>query len=91
MRIGLSELILIQIILYAGLWLLSPYAGFMLSMIVTTISTAVLVISLIMELIDRSKVPKFYFYAMITAIVCPLIVTLFFIAFYPGAMSWMKG
>ena len=91
MRIGLLEIILLQIILYSGLWILSPYAGFMLSMIVATISAAVLVISLIMELVDRSKVPKIYFYAMVTAIVCPLIVALSFIAFYPGAMSWMEG
>ena len=68
MRIGLPELILVQLILYAGLWLISPYVGFMLSMIVATISAAILVISLIMELVDRSKVPKIYFRFMLTAV-----------------------
>ena len=91
MRIGLLEIILLQIILYSGLWILSPYAGFMLSMIVATISAAVLVISLIMELVDRSKVPKIYFRFMLTAVICPIVVALFFIAFYPDAMSWMVG
>ena len=91
MRIGLLEIILLQIILYSGLWILSPYAGFMLSMIVATISAAVLVISLIMELVDRSKVPKIYFRFMLTAVICPIVVALFFIAFYPDAMGWMAG
>lgn len=91
MRIGLPELILVQLILYAGLWLISPYVGFMLSMIVATISAAILVISLIMELVDRSKVPKIYFRFMLTAVICPIVVALFFIAFYPDAMGWMAG
>lgn len=89
MRIGLPELILTQLILYAGLWLINPYAGFMLCMIVATISAAILIISLIMELVERSKVPKIYFRFMLTAVICPIVVALFFIAFYPGAMSWM--
>ena len=89
MRIGLPEIILIQTILYSGLWILSPYAGFMLSMIVATISATILIISLIMELVDRSKVPKIYFRFMLTAVICPIVVALFFIAFYPDAMSWM--
>lgn len=90
MRIGLLEIILIQIILYAGLWLIHPYTGFMLCIIIATISAAILIISLIMELIDRSKVPKVYFHFMITAILCPIVVALFFVAFYPDAMSWME-
>ena len=90
MRIGILETALLQIILYALLWLADSYLGFMLSIIIATIAASILIISLILEVIEKSKVPKAYFKFMVTAFVCPLIVTLFFIAFYPDALVWMS-
>ncbi len=90
MRFGILESVLLQIIIYALLWLADPYIGFMLSIIIATIAASILIISLILELIEKSKVPKFYFKFMITAIICPIVVSLFFIAFYPDAMTWMS-
>lgn len=88
-RLSHIEIALIQVIFYSIIFLLDTYIGFMLALIAIVISGAILIISLITELVERSKVPKSYFVFMGISILCPLIVMGLFVAFYPDALGWM--
>ena len=74
--IGLLEIITIQLILYVGLWLWSDYIASLVSMIFVPSFLALLIIALISELIERSKVPRKYYYFMISTVVIPIVVAL---------------
>lgn len=82
---------LIQVALYAIVWLLSEYVGLLLCLITATILTAILIISFIVEKIEKSKVPKSYFIWMFISIWPPLIVSLFFTILYEGNFEWMNS
>lgn len=89
MRLSLSELSLIQVIFYSLIFLSNQYAGFLICAVATVISAAILLVSLIVELVDRSKVPRYYYRFMLSAVICPLLVLIIFVSFYPDALSWM--
>jgi len=63
-RLTLFEIALLQTIAWLGLWMISDYIAALLTLIVGSIVLAVLVIALISEAIERSKVPKRYFQVM---------------------------
>ena len=81
---------LIQIIIYAVIFLLDSFTGFLICLVGAFISAAILIVSLITEMVERSKVPKSYYGFMIVSILSPLIVLGAFGAFYPDAFAWMQ-
>lgn len=62
------------------MWLIDDYFAILISVILTVIVFAVLVISLITELIEKSRVPRAYFTWMIASTIIPIVVAAFFIA-----------
>ena len=90
MKLGYIEVLLIQMILYGLVYLLNPYIGFMLCLIIAVIAAALLLLSLVVELVERSKVPRAYYLYMITAIVAPLVVLGGFSLGVNGTFDWMK-
>ncbi|MEO1438102.1 MAG: hypothetical protein AAFV80_21345, partial [Bacteroidota bacterium] len=68
------ELLFAEMIVFLLLWLWDDYAAKLVTLIVVCISAAILLIALIMEGIERSKVPKFYYVAMGITVVAPLVV-----------------
>lgn len=81
-------MILGQIIIYALLMLANEYAGFLLGVILGSISFAVWAVSHIVELIQPSRVTKTYYGFVLSAWVAPLITVLGFIALR-GGIGWM--
>ncbi|MEL6124710.1 MAG: hypothetical protein AAFR14_13425 [Bacteroidota bacterium] len=90
MRLGLIEYSLIQVIIYALVYLLDSYIGFLLCLICGSIGAAILVLSLVFELIDRSKVPRSYYLFMLSTVVVPILVMGGFSMFMVGSFSWME-
>ncbi|MGK0316941.1 MAG: hypothetical protein ACI86M_003179 [Saprospiraceae bacterium] len=78
-NIGLLEISLIQIIFYSSMWFIDDYFAILISVILTTILFATLIISLITELIEKSRVPRSYFTWMIVSTIIPLVVAAFFV------------
>lgn len=64
MRLSLFEIFLIETAAWLALWLLSDYVATLLTLSLGAIVLAVLVIALLSEWIERSKVPRRYFYIM---------------------------
>ena len=79
MKFSVIEVFLFQIVVYILLWLWDDFIGLFLTITFSTIAFLILVVAIISEMIERSKVPKSYFLYMISAILAPILVL---IAFY---------
>jgi hypothetical protein len=83
------EIFLIQIIVYLLLWLWNDFVATLLSLSFAAIGFFVLVISIIAEIIDRSKVPRWYFYVIIISVLTPILVGSLFMYIKNGSLDWM--
>jgi hypothetical protein len=72
-RLSLFEVFLLQTVGWLGLWLFSDYVAGLLTIIVGAVVSAALLIALIAEAIERSKVPKSYFYVMALSLLAMLV------------------
>ncbi|MEZ5043171.1 MAG: hypothetical protein R2828_24960 [Saprospiraceae bacterium] len=86
-RIG--EILLIQILLYLFCWLMNDYLASMISIILGSIFLAILVVSLVVELVERSKVPRWYFYLMLASVFAPIIAAVIYLGINKG-VDWMN-
>lgn len=80
---------LIQLIIYTLLWLYDDYLGLIISMIMAAILIGLLVFAIIIELIEKSKVPKSFFICMLLSALPPIIVSILFSLFTEGEFSWV--
>lgn len=85
------EIFLIQFLFYFGIWMWDDYLATMISSVFITIFFAILIISIIVELIEPSKVPRSYFYFMVISVICPLLVGIIFITIMGGRLDWIEG
>jgi hypothetical protein len=88
-RLSISEIFLIQIIVYILLWLWNDFVATILSLSFAAIALFILLISLIAELIDKSKVPRWYFYVMFLSVLTPILVGSLFMYIKNGSLDWM--
>ncbi len=82
------ELFLLEFIFYIVLWIWNDYLASMVSAIFGTIIFFILIISLIVEAIERSKVPRSYFWFMLVSLLAPIIVTIIMV-FVGGTPEWL--
>lgn len=90
MKIGNIELFLIQIIIYTTIYLLNAYIGFLVCLVLGCISAALLILSLIFEMVDRSKVPKSYYFFMLNSAIAAFLVLFAFSVLVHGSFDWMQ-
>ncbi len=81
--------ILIQLIIYASLWMYDDYVGLLFSIVMTVIIVALLAFALIAELIEKSKVPRSFYIWMLLSIIPPIVVSLFFTLITGGQFDWI--
>jgi len=91
MKVGILEVVLVEAIVLSIAYLLDSYTGFLLSLIVIFISGAILVISMLAELVERSKVPRSYFMMLFAICVTALVVMTFFSLFQQGSFAWLNS
>jgi hypothetical protein len=72
-KLSLLEIFLLEILVWMGLWLASEYTATLLTTIIAPIVFAILVIALISERIERTKVPRLYFQVMLISTIAPLL------------------
>ena len=82
------EILLIQVVIYLFLWIFNDYLATMLSLIIGSIMLFILLISLVVELVERSKVPRWYFYFLGVSVLAPLIAGLVYLLI-SGGVGWM--
>ncbi|MBC7777058.1 MAG: hypothetical protein H7246_16620 [Phycisphaerae bacterium] len=83
------EIFLLQIIGWLGLWLLSDYIAALLTLIIGAIVSAVLIIALISEAIERSRVPKKYFQVMALSILSIVVAAVIYTTLLGGHFEFI--
>jgi FtsH-binding integral membrane protein len=89
-RLRLFEIFLIQVLVYLALWLWNDYAATLFSILMVAIFSGILIVAIIAELIEKSKVPKSYFIFMFGSILIPLLVGFIFISIMGGELEWLE-
>ena len=89
-NLGLLEIFLIEVVLYSILWLVSDYTATLMTLLLPIIFFALLVISLITELVQRSKVPHWYYWFMVISIIAPILTAALFVYILGIDFDWTK-
>lgn len=84
LRWSLLEIFLLEVVVWLGIWLFNDYLATLLTLIIGAIVLAVLLIALIAEAIERSKVPRKYFYIMVLSIVAPIVAAALYLSIFGG-------
>ena len=84
------EVFFIELIVFLLLWLADDYLATILTLTFSGICTGVLVIAGIAELIERSKVPRWYYYLMLVSIIAPLLSGAIYVGLMGGELSWLE-
>ena len=89
-RLSLLEIFLLEVVVWLGLWLSNDYLATLLTLILVAIVLAVLLIALMAEAIERSKVPRRYFYVMALSILAPMVATALYIFIFGGRLEFLE-
>ncbi len=89
-RLSLLELFLLEIVVWLALWLLNDYMATLLTLIITAIVFAILVIALLAEAIERSKVPRRYFWIMGLSVVAPVFAAVLYLLIFGGRLTFLE-
>lgn len=84
----IPEIYLGELILYFLLWLWNDYLASLFSVIFGSIFILILIISLVVEWVERSGVPLWYFKFMIASILAPLTAAILYLLLH-GPPQWM--
>ena len=87
LKIKPTELLVIQIIIYFSLWLWYEYLATLLSVIWGSIFFVVLLISLAVEWIEKSKVPKSYYKFLLVSVLAPILAAVMY-SVTVGGIQW---
>lgn len=88
-RLSLLEIFLLQTVVWLALWLISDYIAGLLTIIIGAIVSAVLLLALISEAIERSRVPRSYFLVMAISVLALLVAAGIYIAFSGGQFDFL--
>ena len=81
---------LVQLIFYSMIWVMDEYTGLLLCMIMAVVIGGLLAFAFIVELVQKSKVPKAYYYWMALSTLAPIIVGIGFSLLWGVEAPWMK-
>ena len=91
MRVSIFEIFLLQVVLYSALWLIDEYVASYMCIIIPAVTLALLLVSLLAELFERSRISRKYFWIMGVSILAPVVVGSFFYILYDGRLDWLTG
>lgn len=83
------EIFLGQLVVYLALWLSNDYLASLLSLAIGGVFFVILLLALITEWVEKSKVTAWYYQFMAAGVLAPLISFLVYIALNQG-LDWMK-
>lgn len=87
---SLFEIFLAEVVLWLGLWLLSEYVATLLTLTVGAVVSAVLIVALLAEALERSRVPRRYFYVMALSIVAIVFSAAIYLWVFGGRLAFLQ-
>ena len=88
-KFRLIEILLAEMVIYFLVWLANDYLATLVSLVFGVIFLLILLISLIVEWIERSKVPLWYYHFMAVSIIAPALSAGLYLLIF-GELSWME-
>ena len=88
-RPSLVEIFLFETVVWLGLWLLSDYVATLLTFTVGAIVLAILIIALLSEAVERSKVPRRYFSIMALSLLAIVVAAGLYVTIFGGRLSFL--
>jgi hypothetical protein len=85
----IAEAFLGQLAIYLIIWLNNDYLATMLSLVFGGICFAILIISLIVDWVEYSGVPKWYYQLLVTSVLAPIIGFGLYLVLNQG-LDWMN-
>mgnify|MGYP006284153451 CR=1 FL=1 len=83
------EIFLAQLVFYLIFWLSNDYLASLLSLSLGGVFLVILVLALITELVEKSRISSWYYQFMVTGILAPLLSFLIYIILNQG-LDWIK-
>ncbi len=72
------EIFLVEVVIFMALWLLAPFWASMFTFIIPMIGIPILLIALIAELLERTRISRMYFAVMLISILVPPLVAIIY-------------
>jgi hypothetical protein len=89
-RLSLLEIFLLETAFWLAFWLLNDYLAALLTLIIAAIVSAVLIVAMLSEAIERSKVPRWYFWLMGLSVLAPLVSALLYAVIFGGRFEFLE-
>jgi phosphate/sulfate permease len=91
LRFSVLEIFIAQLLTWLLIWLANDYLATLLTLILSSIVCAVLLIALIAEVLERSKVPRSYFKIMGVSILAPILAAIFYYYVFDGHFEFIDN
>lgn len=82
---------LAQAVLYAVLWLWNEYVASYMTLILPSVLLVLLILSLIADWIEPSRIPRWYLKVMLISILVPVLTGVAIYLIYGGRLDWLQG
>ena len=89
-RTNLLIILLGQAVIYTSLWLWNEYVASYLTIIFPGIILFILIIAIIADLIEPSRIPGWYYGLMLISIFTPLVIGAVFYYLSDGQLEWLQ-
>ncbi len=89
-RLSVLEIFLLELVIWLVLWLINDYLAALLTVILAAIVCCVWVFSLLSEWIERSNVPRKYFWVMGVSVAAPLVAALMYWLIFGGRLHFLE-
>lgn len=90
-RLTLGEFFFLQLIFWLALWMLNDFVATLLTLSIAAVVLAVLIVALLSELFERSKVPRLYFYAMGISLLSILLAAGIYVFIFGGQFEFLSS
>jgi len=84
-------IVLAQAVIYLSIWLWDEYLASYITLIFPIMIFVILVLALIADWIEPSRIPGWYYKLMIVSIVIPVIIVAVFYYINDGRIDWLKN
>lgn len=84
------EILLIESIFFSIIWLVDEYIAFLLSIVLSVIIFCILIISIIAEMVEKSKVPRSFFVKMFLSLIPPIVMLILYFTASDGNIEWLE-
>lgn len=90
-KLSLGEIFFLQLTLWLLLWLLNDYVATLLTLCIGAVVSAVLIVALLSEAVERSKVPRRYFYVMGISILTIILAAVAYVLIFGGRLEFLES